>query len=340
MTLGRTATSSGVTTSVDNMYGVVYLLFMAPIKPDQFEYAFRPQSIEALRKQLGLTQAGLAEELDVPVNTVSRWETGATTPDARALAALYSIGKGRGTSPNFFQRRIEVTKKQQERTKLMIAWDFQNRGMDAADVVDEWPFAKKYLDMHFPRTRSSRSLRAYPTFLQDEARKELEKFGFEMTPSAFNADSQIVRDVKEYCLTNPAKTVFVLISDDGDFVALLRELRREGVDCYVWGSDKCSQRLIAAVEEDHFVNWDRLFVLSTCVDVIRELNGQSISRSEFGQRCHQALADDGIFPSDVGFSKNRPYASLLRWLELQQLVSVKDVPGNGNLITIRLEAAA
>ena len=58
---------------------------MAPIKSDQFEYAFRPQSIEVLRKQLGLTQAGLAEELDVPVNTVSRWETGATTPDAPGL---------------------------------------------------------------------------------------------------------------------------------------------------------------------------------------------------------------------------------------------------------------
>ena len=313
---------------------------MAPIKSDQFEYSFRPQSIEALRKQLGLTQAGLAEELDVPVNTVSRWETGATTPDARALAALYSIGKGRGTSPNFFQRRIEVTKKQQERTKLMIAWDFQNRGMDAADVVDEWPFAKKYLDMHFPNTRSSRKLRAYITMFQDAARKELEKFGFETTLSAFNADSQIVRDVKEYCLTNPAKTVFVLISDDGDFVALLRELRREGVDCYVWGSDQCSQRLIAAVEEDHFVNWDRLFVLSTCVDVIRELNGRSVSRAEFGQLCQQALDEDGIFPGDVGFSRNRPYRSLLRWLELQGVVSIKDAPGKNDIISIRLAKAA
>ena len=309
---------------------------MAPIKSDQFEYAFRPESIDGLRKQLGLTQAGLAEELDVPVNTVSRWETGATTPDAKALAALYSVAKGQGVNPQFFQRRVEVTKKQQGRTKLMVAWDFQNRGLGAADVVDEWPFARKYLDMHFPRTRSSRSLRAYPTFLQDEARKELEKFGFEMTLSALNADSQIVRDVKEYCLTNPVKTVFVLISDDGDFVALLRELRREGVDCYVWGSDQCSQRLIAAVEDDHFVNWDRLFVLSICVDVIRELNGRPVSRAEFGQLCQQALDEDGIFPGDVGFSRNRPYHSLLRWLELQGLVSIKDAPGKNDVVTIRL----
>lgn len=313
---------------------------MAPIKSDQFQYAFRPESIEVLRKQLGLTQAELSDELDVPVNTVSRWETGATTPDAKALAALYSVAKGHSVNPQFFQRRVEVTQKQRERTKLMVVWDFQNHGVDAADVVDEWAFAKGYLDLHFPKTQSSRNLRAYFGTYQKEAMKELESIRFDVFHSVFDADSQIVRDAEEYCLTNPAKTVFVLISDDGDFVNLLRELRRAGVDCYVWGTDQCSQRLITAVEEDHFVNWDKLFVLSTCVEVIKELAGQPISRSDFGQRCHQALADDGIFPGDVGFSKNRPYASLLRWLEIHELVKVKDAPGKGNRITIRMATAA
>ncbi len=313
---------------------------MAPIKSDQFAYAFRPESIDELRKQVGLTQAGLADELDVPVNTVSRWETGATTPDAKALAAMYSVAKERGVNPQFFQRRVEVTKKQRERTKLMVAWDFQNRGLGAVDVVHEWPFAKKYLDLHFPKAHANRSLRAYPTLFQNEARKELENFGFEITQSAYNVDSQIVRDVKDYCLVNPSKVVFVLISDDGDFVSLLRELRQAGVDCYVWGSDRCSQRLIAAVEENHFVNWDRMFVVSTCIDVIKEIGGKPISRSAFGQRCYQALEDAEVFPDSVGFSKNRPYASLLRWLELQGLVSVQEISSKKDTITVRLTQAA
>ena len=329
-----------VTTSVDIIFIYRYSVAMAPIKSDQFAYAFRPGSIDDLRKQVGLTQAELAAELDVPVNTVSRWETGATTPDAKALAAMYSVAKERGINPHFFQRRIEVTVKKRQRTKLMVAWDFQNRGFGADDVVHEWPFAEKYLDLHFPKARANRRLRAYPTLFQDNAREELDRFGFEITQSAYNADSQIVLDVKEYCLVNPSKVVFVLISDDGDFVNLLRELRQAGVDCYVWGSDKCSQRLIEAVDEGHFLNWDKLFVLATCVDVIKELDGQPITRADFGQRCKQALADDGIYPDDVGFSKNRPYASLLKWLELQQLVHIRDVSGKSNRITIRLETAA
>ncbi len=309
---------------------------MAPIKPDQFEYAFRPASIEGLRKQLELTQAELAEELDVPVNTVSRWETGTTTPDAKALAALYSVAKGGGVNPHFFQRRVEVTVKRRERTKLMVVWDFQNHGVDAADVVEEWGFAKEYLDLLFPKTRSSRNLNAYLGIYQNAAMEQLEGLRFSVFHGAFDADSQIVQDVEEYCLTNPAKTVLVLISDDGDFVNLLRELRREGVDCYVWGTDQCSQRLITAVAEDHFVNWDKPYVAVKCIEVIRELDGGPITRSEFGQQCHAALEEDGIFPDSVGFSKNRPYASLLRWLEVQELVTVKDVRGNGNRITIHL----
>ena len=309
---------------------------MAPIKPDQFEYAFRPQSIEALRKQLGLTQAGLAEELDVPVNTVSRWETGATTPDARALAALYSVAKGRGINPQFFQRRVEVTKKQQDRTKLMVAWDFQNLGFDAKSVETEWYFARAYLNLMFPKTHANSLLLAYASPHQREAVKKLEGQKFQTREGLFDADSQIIHDAKEYCLKNPSKTVLLLATNDGGFGNMLSELNEAGVDCYVTGSDKCSDRLKKLVGNDHFVHWDKPFVVMKCLDVIEELKGNPISKAAFGQRCQERLEDSGFSPADVGFGKNHPYSRVLRWLELQGLVSTKATTGKNDVVTIRL----
>ena len=47
-----------------------------------------PEKIAALRKAQGLSQAELAERLYVTRQTVSRWETGAVTPDAENLLRL------------------------------------------------------------------------------------------------------------------------------------------------------------------------------------------------------------------------------------------------------------
>jgi len=44
--------------------------------------------LKALRKEKGLTQEALAEELGVGSRTVSRWETGYTLPDLRTLVEL------------------------------------------------------------------------------------------------------------------------------------------------------------------------------------------------------------------------------------------------------------
>lgn len=38
-----------------------------------------PDDLKAWREQAGLSQSGLARLLDVPPNTVARWERGATT---------------------------------------------------------------------------------------------------------------------------------------------------------------------------------------------------------------------------------------------------------------------
>lgn len=76
---------------------------MTPAK--QGDWEFNKESLVELRKQLGITQNRMAELLDVPPNTLSRWETGVTVPDAESLAAIYSLAQRKGISVNFFNLR-------------------------------------------------------------------------------------------------------------------------------------------------------------------------------------------------------------------------------------------
>ncbi len=307
---------------------------MAPIRPDHHDFAFKPETLDALRKRLELTQAALAEHLDVPVNTVSRWETGATTPDANALAAIFSVAKERGVTPQFFKRR--ATLKQKQPTQLLFAWDFQNRGLDASDVEEEWPPMRKYLDLLFPKTRSSRRYLAYTSPHQYGAAQELEHQGFQVFTGFFDADAQLIRDVKAACQSRPSKTVVFLVTDDGNFGNLLLELKQMGVEAYVWGTDECSERLRKALGDGNFVHWDAPFVITECVEVIKELKGKPIGRAEFGNRCNDRLEESEVYPGDVGFSRRNPYGSALRWLEKQGIVTTAKVSGQPDSVTIRL----
>ena len=88
-----------------------------PVKPGDFEYQFAPGSLLETRERLGLSQAKLAERLDVPVNTISRWERSQTTPDANALAAIFSIAASDGLAPEFFQRRPNMAQNPRQRVE-------------------------------------------------------------------------------------------------------------------------------------------------------------------------------------------------------------------------------
>lgn len=74
---------------------------MTPINEGLYE--FKKESLVELRRLMGLPQNKMAELLGVPANTLSRWETGATVPDAASLAAVYSLAKDHGVeTPAFF----------------------------------------------------------------------------------------------------------------------------------------------------------------------------------------------------------------------------------------------
>ena len=133
-----------------------------PVIPNDFEYQFSPSALREIRESLSLSQAQMAKRLNLPTNTVSRWERGETNPDANSLAAVYSIAAGAGLEPVFFRKGGEMvspTKRREapqkplngrrvlnrQRTKLQFAWDFQNVPLDADQAYDAWFYMEKFL---------------------------------------------------------------------------------------------------------------------------------------------------------------------------------------------------
>lgn len=72
-------------------------------KPPSF--VFDGSKIATFRDELGWSQHYFAASLGVPQSTVSRWETGRTTPSAQHLGSMYAIGRHLGVSPNFFDEK-------------------------------------------------------------------------------------------------------------------------------------------------------------------------------------------------------------------------------------------
>jgi transcriptional regulator with XRE-family HTH domain len=69
---------------------------------NQGMYEFKRESLIEIRKLMGISQNKMAELLGIPPNTLSRWETGATVPDASALAAIQSLAKENSVNPPSF----------------------------------------------------------------------------------------------------------------------------------------------------------------------------------------------------------------------------------------------
>ena len=249
-----------------------------PVRPGSFEYRFSPEALKRVRDRLDLSQAKLAARLDLPVNTISRWERGETTPDAHSLAAIYSIAKERGLEPEFFQKGVGMTtatrKKPPEplngrvvlnrqRTRLVMAWDFQDVALDAAEAFDVWFYMDKFLDIAFPSV-DKWDLRAYAYNQHNMAVNSLRRVKLEHIN--YGADFQINRDVRNLCgvqgsswsqpSVDPKDTVLVMVSKDGDFADLLNEARQAGVDVYLWAPPGCSRDLQEAVNKTNIIPWN------------------------------------------------------------------------------------
>ena len=228
---------------------------MAPVKSGKYEY--RPDSLVRLRQNLGRTQVQMAKILGIPPNTLSRWETGATTPDAESLAAIYSVGMEHKIRPDFFQKKRPAPKKPRGRHRLLVMWDFQSLAVPAPQVrsLDSW--IRQELDSKFPQA-SHRIYKAFAAPRQAAATDMLISLGWSVWEDDEDLDSDIINHAKSDCGQEPKATTFVLITRDGDFRELVDELHGKKVDvCLVTPSSlnplMGSASLVQAVPDNRCV---------------------------------------------------------------------------------------
>ncbi|MCY3542659.1 MAG: helix-turn-helix domain-containing protein [Chloroflexota bacterium] len=226
---------------------------MAPARLGK--YQFRPDSIVRLRKRMNLTQTKMAELIGVPANTLSRWETGATTPDADSLAAIYSIAMDNDITPSFFQRRKPVHTSNKNRDRLVVMWDFQNYSASALQV----PHIDSSIRWEIRRPLKRASFQLFKAFAspnQPDATNGLIELGWRVFEDDHDLDGEIVEQAKSDCGQDPSHTTLALISNDGDYVELIQDLSELGVDVYLFTSlSGYNQRLVAAVGKKR---WKRL----------------------------------------------------------------------------------
>jgi transcriptional regulator with XRE-family HTH domain len=230
---------------------------MAPFK--QRQYKFDPDSIKAIRQKLNLKQSDLAELVGdkTTKTTIFRWENGKSTPDADALAAIYSIAVQGGIMPGFF-KKSDI---QAGRSRLIVSWDFQNWSPATNRLKETSNLIKKTLTDRFPTATyqlfklftTDSSSNKPPTFdqwwatLNPKNTLTLDNLGWRVYQSPQNIDDELDTQSYSDCLQVPEETIFVLISRDGDFADLIHDLREKGVSTYLITPEGTSQKLIEAV---------------------------------------------------------------------------------------------
>ncbi len=222
---------------------------MAPVK--QKEYRFSPKSITELRERLGLSQAKLARSLGIPQNTLSRWEIGTTTPDAKSLAAIYSFAIENGITPSFFRKRKrEVIK----RTRLLVVWDFS----DFTPLVQYLPNFDAWLraecEKRFPTT-TQRTFKAFfratPWLISFGSADTLLDRGWKVWEEGEDLAQIVIDHCKGDCGQDPSSTILVLVARDGDYADMVNEIKSRDARVHLFGFG-CSQELINAVGERRF----------------------------------------------------------------------------------------
>ena len=201
---------------------------MAPVKAGRYEY--QPVSLVHLRQKVGYTQTQMAKILGVPSNTLSRWETGTTTPDAESLAAIYSIGVKNGVTPNFFQKRKLAPKTPKSRTRLVVMWDLRNWMALPGKVAQDDQVIRQKIRKGCPKASSQLYKAFVPSHLALLTDK-LQSLGWRVWDlDVEDIHDEIVQDARSDCGHEPEITTLLLITQVGDFDDLIHELGKRNVD--------------------------------------------------------------------------------------------------------------
>jgi len=171
----------------------------------------------------------MAKNLGVPPNTLSRWETGATTPDAETLAALYSLGAVEGVPPQFFLRRKLPPKPASKgRPRLLVMWDLQRAGVQALDALEVDSRIRAELESRFAAA-SYRLFKLFSTPSYARITDALSDGGWRVWEDYLDMDGELMDHAMSDCGQEPEATNFVLIANEGGYVELIKDLEEQGV---------------------------------------------------------------------------------------------------------------
>lgn len=228
---------------------------MAPTKPG--DYSFDPKSLVEIRKKLKLNQTEMSKLLGVPANTLYRWETAATSPDASSLASVYSIAIAHGIRPDFFMRRNPVKEITKGRHRLIVMWDFQNVGVSSSDVTEVSKQIKESLVAKFSSTKQH-LFKAFGHPDQSDSTDMLTKLGWRVWEDDSDMDEEIIDQTRSDCGAEPGAIILVLITKDGDFVELIDELKTKGVRVYLMAPETVSKDLVATVGKKRYISFEAM----------------------------------------------------------------------------------
>ena len=216
---------------------------MVPAQPGA--YRFDPDSLTEVRRRLGLSQREMAERLGVPQNTLSRWETGATTPDAESLAAVYSAGTEGGVMATFFTKQASA-KQTATRSRALCYWDMANVPVSSfqAERADE--FIRQAINERVPHAKTT-LLKAFSRPQDSQATDILEARGWRVWEDAGNWDEEIFDHALSDSGQAPDETVVFLITMDAGFVDLVQDLKERGVRVYLIAPPQVAPSFVDAV---------------------------------------------------------------------------------------------
>lgn len=230
---------------------------MAPRKSTKKgTYEFKPSSLIEIRKRLNISQVEMANLMGVPPNTLYRWETGATAPDANFLALIYSVAREHNITPTFFTLRRGPQNNSKSRYRLIVMWDFQTLGVPATQVAEAEAWIRTEIKRKFSGIKFQ-ILKAFTFPYQSAEADILESLGWRVWEDNKDIDEEIIDQSRSDVGHDPSGSILILISRDNGFVDLIDELKTQGVRIYLISPEFPNQELINSVSRRRWIQWER-----------------------------------------------------------------------------------
>lgn len=192
----------------------------------------------------------MAAKLGVPKNTVSRWETGATVPDAESLAAIYAVAREKGIMPTFF---APEKRKAPIRDTALVYWDFDSVAPYGGNV-DQWDTSVvTEVNARVPTFEDSH-FKIFTRFPHTPATSRLEDLDWDI----WEGDPDIAHHALSESGQKPDSTVVFLITTNPDYAGLIKRLKDDRVLVYLMAPSSVSDVLVEAVGRKRWINLDGL----------------------------------------------------------------------------------